>query len=395
MRRIVMLAPAACLACVCGSAMADGLKPARTSLDDMRVLQKAFAAAAQAVAPSVVTVVADRKAGGSLSVRQVRVHHGRVQIRRGAAWRPAPGAGTGVVISPDGLILTSTHYTTGRLKKVLVVMPDGTPYEAKALGRDAGRQVSLLKIELEEGQTLPVPAFVDPDEVRVGQWVMALGRTYGELDPSVNVGIVSATGRIAGRAVQTDAPISPINYGGPLVDIKGRVVGVCTPMSNSPRRRGTQFYDSGIGFAVPVTDVLRVVPRLLDGAVLHPGFLGVQFDTARVKPGAAITRVVADSAAAKAGLKPKDVITECDGKSLRHAFDLMNRVGRKYVGEKVSLKVLRSTHVLDFTVTLGKRPTPRPRTRPTTRPTTRRTRRPTTRRAATTRPAHGRAGGDQ
>lgn len=347
---------------------------AHTSLEEMRVLQRAFAAAAKEVAPSVVTVVIDRERGTGPSARQVRMVDGRVQVQRGRNWEPAPGAGTGVIISPDGYVLTSTHYTTGgTVKRALVVMPDGTAHEAEVLGRDEGREVVLLKIEADD---LPVPDFADPQQVRVGQWAVALGRTYGEVEPSISAGIVSATGRIAGRAIQTDAAISPINYGGPLVDLQGRVLGICTPLSTTPMLQGTAFYDSGIGFAAPVPDLLRVLPRLVKGEVLRPGFLGIGFDTDRVEPGAAIQSVVPDTAAAKVGLKPKDVVLEFQGQAVRNAFDLMNRIGRYYVGDEVTLVIQRGNQALDLTVTLGERPQPRPRTRPASRPTSRPTSRP-------------------
>jgi len=340
---------------------------ARVTLEEMRALQRTFRLAAGEVAPSVVTVVVDRAPGAGRSARQVRMGpDGRPQILRGRRWVPAPGAGTGVVISADGLIVTSTYYTTGRVKRVLVLMPDGTPYEAKILGRDEGRGVVLLRIE--PADVLPAPRFVGPDLVRVGQWVMALGRTYGEVDPSVNVGIVSATARLGGRAIQTDAGVSPINYGGPLVDLEGRVLGICVPLSPNPRLPGVGFYDSGIGFAVPVTDLLPVLPRLLRGEVLRPGFLGIQFDTERLVEGAAVRHVVPNTAAARAGIKAGDVIVELDGKTVRNGFDLMNRIGRKYALEKAHLKVKRGDDLLEMDVTLGERPRPRTRPSPRSRP---------------------------
>jgi S1-C subfamily serine protease len=345
---------------------AAGAPSAQTSLDEMRVLERALEQAARQVAPSVVSVVVDRSPGPGKSAREVRMRNGRLEVKNGPNWEPAKGTGTGLVIAADGYVLTSTFFTGGDVKRVLVVMPDGAAYAAQVLGRDEGREIVLLKVEAEG---LPVPDFAKPDDVRVGQWVVALGRTYGELDPSVNVGIVSAIGRIAGRAVQTDAAISPINYGGPLVDLDGRVVGLCGPLTATPMMQGTAFYDSGIGFAVPVTDLAPVLPRLVKGEVLKPGFLGIQFSTDRVDPGAAVRAVLPDTAAARAGLKNDDVITEADGRTVRNAFDLQNQIGRKYAGEKLALKVQRGADSLDVEVTLGERPVPRPATLPTTRAT--------------------------
>ena len=115
----------------------------------------------------------------------------------------------------------------------------------------------LLKVEAEP--KLPVPESVPSAEMRVGQWALAVGRTFEASRPNVSVGIVSALGRIWGKAIQTDAKISPNNYGGPLVDISGRVLGVLVPMSpdGSGEMAGVEWYDSGIGFAIPLEGVLR------------------------------------------------------------------------------------------------------------------------------------------
>ena len=128
-----------------------------------------------------------------------------------------------------------------------------------------------------------MPAAVPRSEMTVGQWAIAVGRTYEQPEPNMSVGVLSATNRIWSKAIQTDAKISPANYGGPLIDIQGRVLGVLVPLS--PQRQGgevagAEWYDSGIGFAVPLADIIERLPTLKSGKDLHPGLLGIS-----LKPG--------------------------------------------------------------------------------------------------------------
>src|SRR5205823_5416379 len=154
-------------------------------------------------------------------------------------------------------------------------------YVAEVAATDQTRMLTLLKIK---ATGLPVPAAAPKKEIKVGQSALALGRTWATPDspPSVSVGIVSALNRIWGKAIQTDAKVSPVNYGGPLIDIKGRVLGVLVPAS--PRGEGdtagVEWYDSGIGFAVPLDDVLAALPRLRQGKDLRRGKLGITPKTA-------------------------------------------------------------------------------------------------------------------
>ena len=201
-----------------------------------------------------------------------------------------------------------------------------------------------------------VPSFSRPEDIKVGNWALACGFDLDATLPSLSVGIISATGRITGRAIQFDASANPTNYGGPLIDVQGRVVGIITPLLNSGSDKSIRFADSGIGFAVPVADILKNLRKLRSGQTIRPAFLGIEFDGRVFRGGALVTRVVKDSGAAKAGIKPKDVIIEFNGAPIRSVFTLLHEIGSSSVGDVVKFKVLRDGKVIDLTGTLGARP---------------------------------------
>ena len=134
----------------------------------------------------------------------------------------------------------------------------------------------LVLLKVDAGQPLPLPEATPEKDIQVGWWAIALGRAFDVSQPNISVGIVSAVDRLSGRAVQTDAKVSPTNYGGPLVDIRGRVMGVLSPLSpqKSGEVSGVEWYDSGIGFAVPLEHINQILPRWKEGD-LKPGLVGV------------------------------------------------------------------------------------------------------------------------
>jgi serine protease Do len=191
--------------------------------------------------------------------------------------------------------------------------------------------------------------------MRVGQWAIALGRAFEGDRPNVSVGILSAKDRIWGKALQTDASVSPNNYGGPLVDIRGRVMGVIVPLSpeSADEVAGYEWYDSGIGFAIPADHIQKILPRLKKGEDLHQGFVGVGMQSQNIyisEPVIAVCRV--KSPAAEAGLKPGDRIVEVEGRKIGRSAEFREEINRRYAGDKLELVVLRGKERLQRELTL-------------------------------------------
>ncbi|HVJ69712.1 MAG TPA: PDZ domain-containing protein, partial [Caulifigura sp.] len=264
----------------------------------------------------------------------------------------ANGPTSGVVVGADGWIITSSFNFLSQPTSILVTVGEGQRYPAKLVAKDESRQLTLLKVEATGLKTLePVSA----GEFRVGQWTVALGRTLEPTFPNVSVGILSAVNRISGKALQTDAKTSPVNYGGALIDLEGRCLGVIVPMS--PDREevtaGVDWYDSGIGFAVPLVDVMRVVDRMKAGETLKPGRLGILYPDRGLLTGEVkIDKVRPRSPAEAAGLQVDDVIVGLDGKTVDRAATLKQLLGPKYGGDTVVLKVRRGEETLEKPVTL-------------------------------------------
>jgi S1-C subfamily serine protease/predicted esterase len=301
-------------------------------------LEEATRAAVARVAPAVVQI----QTVGGLEV----LGSGRATMLKGR------GPTTGVIVSPDGFILSSSFNFVHKPSAITVTLPGRPePLNARVIAADQTRMLTLLKVE---ATGLPVLPAVQKKDIKIGQWTLAVGRTWsaGPNDsPSVSVGIVSALDRMYGKAIQTDAKVSPVNYGGPLIDLQGRVLGILVPMAQRGEGElaGVEWYDSGIGFAVPMEDIERTLPKLKEGKELKAGLLGVRFqgtDQFSVQP--TIGQVVFGTAAQKAGLKAGDQVIEMNGKKISRQTELLHILGPKYEGEKVSLKVKRGDQVLDL-----------------------------------------------
>lgn len=290
---------------------------------------EAIRSAVAQVAPSVVRI---ETIGGLEKVGEVLV---------------GTGPTTGVLISSEGLVVSSAFNFVQMPTSILVLLPDGQRKAAKVVARDHSRKLVILKIE--GVSNLPVPQFVNRAELTVGQWAIAVGRTLSPQFPNMSVGIVSATHRIWGTAIQTDAKISPSNYGGPLIDIRGRVMGILVPRSpqDDAEVAGFQWYDSGIGFAAPMEDVLANLPAFREGQDVHAGKLGVRFkgtDLYSLAP--EVLTVHPQSPAYEAGLKPGDVVVAVDGTPIDRQAQFRHAIGPKYAGDAVQLKVRRNDQEL-------------------------------------------------
>ena len=252
------------------------------------------------------------------------------------------GPTSGLVVSEDGYIISSAFNFAQKPTSILVGLPDGTRTPAKLVATDHSRMLVLLKVEVDEKLTPPTVA--PEKEMQVGQWSLALGRTFEGDRPNVSVGIVSALNRIFGKAVQTDAKVSPANYGGPLIDIQGRVMGVLVPLSprGTGKVAGVEWYDSGIGFAIPLDHIMTVVPKLMKGKDLHPGIIGVNLRAGHqfANP-AVIAAARPNSPAAEAGFKTGDKIVEIDGVKIIRQSQVKEALGHRYAGETVHIAVIR------------------------------------------------------
>ena len=310
-------------------------RPVRAQEDLNEQLEKMVKLAARKAAPSVVQIVTQ---GGSDVVV--------TDPKKGTIFRKALGPTTGLVVAADGYVITSTYNFINNPTTILVNVPDqGESLVARKVANDKSRMLTLLKVD---AKGLTVPVAVPKKEMNEGQWALALGRTLdaasGRTPPSISLGVVSAKDRIWGKAIQTDAKVSPINYGGPLVDITGRVLGVIIPASPFVEdvTAGFEWYDSGIGFAVPLEDIYAVIPRLKEGKDLEKGVLGVSFKSQDLYAAVPeINGVLKGSAADRAKLHVGDIITEIDGHPVTRQAQLKHVLGTKYEGDKLSLKIKR------------------------------------------------------
>jgi len=276
----------------------------------------------------------------------------------GGGIRKGTGPTSGLVVDKGGYIITSSFNFANNPTDIFVTVPGKDRKVAKVVAKDTSRSLTLLKIDATD---LAMPVGFPKKDVLVGQMSLALGRG-NDLDtakpPTISTGIVSAVGRIWGKAIQTDAKVSPVNYGGPLVALDGRVLGVLVPLSPNADgdTAGVEWYDSGIGFAIPLEDILAVVPRLKEGKDIGRGMLGFtpkqpeEMYNVRV----VVATVAPQSAAEKIGLKAGDTITKVDGKIIDNFSELMHTLGPKYQGDTIDLAIERDGKEMAFDkVTLG------------------------------------------
>ncbi len=278
--------------------------------------------------------------------------------------REAQAGGSGVIISTDGYIVTNNHVIEGA-STVKVKLADGRAYDGKIIGSDPATDVALLKIEAE---ALPTLAFGSSDNLRLGEWVLAIGYPMG-LQSTVTAGIVSAKARSLGAIdnrygiesfIQTDAAVNPGNSGGALVNAQGELVGINTIIKTS-----TGSY-VGYSFAVPESIVRKVVVDLKESGVVQRAVLGVSFravdqqfidemgDQTGITTigGVYVASVVEDGSASKAGIRKGDVIRSIEGVEINDSATLLEQIGKRRPGDKISVEVERGGKSLTLGVTL-------------------------------------------
>jgi S1-C subfamily serine protease len=294
-------------------------------------------AAAESVAPSVVQI---RTIGGFDSLEGTQF---------------TDGPTTGLIISLDGYIISSAFNFAQQPASILISFASGKQAPAELVATDHSRMLVLLKVN--GASDLSVPTMAPMDEIHPGQWAVAVGRTFRADKTNVTVGIVSALGRMFGRAIQTDADVSLANYGGPLVDVRGRVLGVIVPMApqqGATEIAGTEWYDSGIGFAVPLGGLADRIEKMKKGEDQRPGLLGIGMAPKNPHSTPAdLVSVRPDSPAGQAGLKKGDRIVELNGKPIKTQTALRFALGTAYGGDEVRVTAMRGKERLERTIKLA------------------------------------------
>ncbi len=342
--RVPRLAGAAVLAAV---ALLGGWlvgRGGRGRADAAGALSRRFAAVERQVEPAVVkiSVESPRRAAPGNRLRlppsllapplMPRVEH---------------SLGSGVIVSPDGYIVTNRHVVERAARIAVAVPGDPHTYFARLVGVDSESDLAVVKIAA--GRPLPVAHFGGSRRLRVGDWVVAIGSPFG-LQDTVTAGIISALDRPMDpnqqfeSFIQTDAPINPGNSGGPLVNLQGEVVGVNTAIYTD-----SEGYQ-GVGFALPSSLVNQVYPQLERQGYVTRGSIGVYFESALapavrrvygINHGVPLTQIAAGGPAARAGLEPGDVITSLDGKAINNGDQLMDSVEFRPIGQRVTVGFVR------------------------------------------------------
>jgi len=320
------------------------------------VATSSFSPAAKKAAPAVVSI------NTSTEVRHPRAGDPWFQFFFGdQGTQSQAGLGSGVIVSPDGYVLTNNHVVEGA-DDIEVTLTDGRQAKAKVIGTDPETDLAVLKIELDR---LPVIVLGNSDSIEVGDQVLAIGNPFG-VGQTVTSGIISALGRSElgintfENFIQTDAAINPGNSGGALVDVSGNLVGINTAIYS---RSGGSM---GIGFAIPTSIAKNVLDSIVRDGKVTRGWIGVEpndltpelAETFGVKAseGVIITGVLQNGPAAQAGIRPGDVITQVGEQPVGHVSQLLSTVAMLAPGKETPLTVRRGDATLHINITPGTRP---------------------------------------
>ncbi len=227
-------------------------------LEGLILLPKVIREAEEKISESIVTI----EGFGGILDSSIR-GDGKTKSSVQGFSKPGEGPTTGIIIDKDGHVVTSTFNFINKPKIITITLKNGKKFKGQLLGRDFTRKICLLKINLND-EVLSLPTFVSAKDIRVGQWAISVGVGFGGVENSISLGLISGKNRIFGKAIQTDANISPANYGGALIDVEGRVIGICTPLSPNSMdvMAGAEWYDSGIGFVIPLAEIPEIIETL-------------------------------------------------------------------------------------------------------------------------------------
>ena len=275
--------------------------------------------------------------------------------------RTRQGIGSGFIVSSDGYVLTNAHVVGDSKAEVTVKLSDKREFKAKVIGIDRRTDVAVIKID---AKNLPAAVIGNPNSTRVGEWVAAIGSPFG-FDHSVTAGIISAKARRLPDEnyvpfIQTDVAINPGNSGGPLFDLNGRVIGINSQIYS----RSGGFM--GISFAIPIDVAMKVRDQLIQHGRVQRGRLGVyiQSMSPELAPsfglntprGALVAQVEPNSAAARAGLRPGDIVLKVDGKEVDETNELPRLIGDLMPGSKINLEIWREGKSRNLTAVLDEMP---------------------------------------
>jgi serine protease Do len=331
---------------------------------DLQALNNAFMNVAKEATPSVVSIVVTTKAK-KLSDNEFFHFFPDFKFQIPNEEEQTQGAGSGVIVTKDGYIITNNHVVEDAAKGgIEVALSDTRRFEARLIGTDPLTDVAVIKIDADD---LPVASLGNSDNVQVGQWAIAIGNPLG-LTSTVTAGIVSYLGRNIGiignsygveNFIQTDAAINPGNSGGALVDIEGEVIGINTAIATTNARY------QGYGFAIPINLAKSVAEDLIEHGKVDRGYIGVEIQqvdetiaqaTGLDKVEGVLVQDLVDGGAAKgAGIEDGDIILSIDGRKIKAPNELQAYVAGKHPGDKVDLEIWRNGETLHKVVELKAR----------------------------------------
>jgi serine protease Do len=326
-----------------------------------RSAPNSFAPLVKTVLPAVVNIAVTETIAGADTLAdmppELRDTPLGKQLRRrfrGEAEK-VTGAGSGFIIDPEGIIVTNNH-VVGHADDIVVSLTDGRQYKARVVGRDELTDIAVIKVTAPG--PLPAVRWGDSRKMEVGDWIIAAGNPFG-LGGSVSAGIISAEGRNLDSGpfdnfMQIDAPINPGNSGGPVFNMDGQVVGVTSTIV-SPTGASV-----GIGFAIPSETVSAVVAQLLAHGRIDRGWLGVSVNEPTEGGGLVVASIDRNGPAAKAGIRPGDVLLAVNGERIQTANGLIKAVAAVPPGNNVRVTLRRQTREIEIPVTVGRRPPEQP-----------------------------------